>query len=184
MHSSSILFEDAIADGMIAPTDGPALMMMPRAVVSEVLRETLTERAIADAFDLFPADAIPTVYLVGSAVQCTLTRRTAVSTAMKTAFKEKDGQFYMNARGFLWMLYNTDLADVKPGAPRERIELFKETVQVAYERERQLENPRALDVFLFEEFGGKEIEGAMKRGDIHRAAMIPFEPSTRVIGLN
>lgn len=185
MHPSSILFEDAIAQGTIAPTDGARAVLMKRSTVSEILRVCFTEQSIAEAFDLFPADSIPTVYLAGSAVQTTLTRRTLVSPAVKEAFREgSDGEFYMTARGFLWMLYNADPADVKPGAPRERIELFKETAQLAYERERRLENPRPLDVFLFEEFGGKQIEAAMKRGDIGRATKIPFEPSERVIGLN
>ena len=165
LDPSSILFQEAIEDGKMRTTDRAAVTIVQREFVSKVMRHALEGGAsMAEDFERLPTDCIPTVTFAGNALKVDITRRTLVSSEMQGAIRKgSNGEYHLNARGILRVMYDTDEDDLKEGPMRERMAQFLDTAKTGYERERRKANPRPLDDFLYEEFGGKAMEDAIRR---------------------
>lgn len=183
LDPSSAVLKYGIAQAQVDAHGGPTVGMLTREMVYEVMSE-VGDSEDAQNFRLLPAEDIPIVTFAGKSIKVEVIRRSVVSSAMDKAFITGPGGAQMvDARGILWLLYHVDAEDVAERG-RDRIEDFQDAARLGYDRERTKPNPRPLDVFLYEEFGGKEIREAMKHGDINRAIEIPLTPSSRVRGVN
>lgn len=169
-------FGDAPPD--IMPHGSPPLVIVEsRSKVADMLSGALDE-SLHGAMQQAPAGAVLVVIAAGESVAIRLIRRFRLS--QQELFRENPfarGEYECTPAGILWLMFNTDLADVKEGPSRERLRRFQERAKGLLAAEILKPSPRPIDVLLFDEFGGKAIDAAVRAGDNQRASEIPFEYS-------
>ena len=150
----------------------------PPVVIIESREKLASMLELGSALRDAPVGAILVVVAAGESVGIRLMHRISGSLFKAEHFKQdpRDPEGYMvSPTGMLLVLYHSDLDDYREGSAREKVRRFQEQARGLLAAEIMRVNPRPLDVLLFEEFKGSEIQAALNRGEIDRACQMPFQ---------